>query len=150
MKKYLEQLLEKIAQAQKDVQEPIDPKLSHPDHPAMEYEGMEYMALWESDDCSSSKELFGIEVEELPPSEKLSEEQVTKLFDALILLLNEIGNEFSFPDNMPLNLKYDLLLKEWDKGFKNLKGGYGFFCHDFCTGNSDGCALGAYCPCLDN
>jgi hypothetical protein len=53
-----------------------------------------------------------------------------------------------FPDKLPQPRRYELLMEILVGPVMIFNHGYWGF--DFCTGNSDGCELGEYCPCLKN
>ncbi|MEB2774397.1 hypothetical protein SYJ56_03715 [Algoriphagus sp. D3-2-R+10] len=88
----------------------------------------------------------GLKRESFPPKEKLSESQLAKVATAFIAMMKSWNLEVSFPDDLPQQRRYDLLMGILVRPVMIFK--HGFYCFDFCTGNPDGCQLGEYCSCL--
>jgi len=149
MQKYVDQLIQRMKEAESQAVDPIDPRLLYPDHPSMEYEGLEYIAKIERDEPTAGEEMFGIAKDEFPSVERLTDTQLESLYNGICELLNSINNKIILPDEMPWELKYPLAVSLWDEGFMNLRGSPGFWNFDFCTGEPEGCAMEEYCPCKD-
>lgn len=148
MEKYLSQFVAKINEVTKDPPIPLDPKLKYPDHPAMEYEGLAYIAEFEMGRNEPAEALFGIAKNEFPPSEKLNNSQMKIVLEAVEKMLLAINNQIVFPEKMPVNRRYELLFVLWDDGFQPLTEGMSY--NDFCTGYAPECALKEYCFCKDD
>jgi hypothetical protein len=72
---------------------------------------------------------------------------MSQVVSAVEQMMHSWNVRVEIPSTVPPNMRYDLvigILKE-----KISISNYGFFVFDFCTGNSEGCQLGEYCPCLD-
>lgn len=141
MKRYLEQLHEKI--------ELITETIVHP----REYGERDYLD-WISDtdeDRTSPRrdleEYLGLLKIELPPASKLSNEQIKDLLGALKKLLDKINWSFVMVIEVPERVQYEtvrdnfsqeIILKSWNMGFFTL-----------CSEGSEHrkCALGEYCHC---
>lgn len=88
----------------------------------------------------------GLMLESFPPKEKLSESQLTQVTTAFVAMMNSWNLQVAFPDDLPQQRRYELLLDILVGPVMIFK--HGFYCFDFCTGNPEGCELGEYCPCL--
>jgi len=94
-----------------------------------------------SDHCGLNREIF-------PPVEQLSEEDMRLVNEQFINMLRSWHAEIGLPTEMPTAMQYQLLVDLLDHDFMYFE--YGFYGIDFCTGNPEGCKLGAYCPCLEH
>lgn len=88
----------------------------------------------------------GLKRESFPPKDQLSEEQLTQVTTAFVAMMNTWNLQVSFPDDLPQQRRYELLMDILVGPVMIFK--HGFYCFDFCTGNPDGCELGEYCSCL--
>ncbi|MCE7057415.1 hypothetical protein LZF95_22225 [Algoriphagus sp. AGSA1] len=88
----------------------------------------------------------GLMRESFPPKEMLSESQLKQVTTAFVAMMNSWNLEVAFPDDLPQQRRYDLLMDILVRPVMIFK--HGFYCFDFCTGNPEGCELGEYCSCL--
>jgi len=89
---------------------------------------------------------IGFDFSELPPLEKLSDDQVATLLGELIPLLILFGKTFAGPKDFPPRLTYPIVLKMTQAThMTSMDGGW---VDDGCTGEQIGCTWGMYCPCL--
>ncbi|MDR7129282.1 hypothetical protein J2X69_001617 [Algoriphagus sp. 4150] len=88
----------------------------------------------------------GLNRDDFPPKEQLSEDQLTQVTTAFVEMMNSWNLEVVFPDDLPQPRRYELLMDILVGPVMIFK--HGFYCFYFCTGNPDGCELGEYCPCL--
>jgi len=147
MQKYVSQFVEKINNVSKNIPTPISPTILYPNHPAMEYKGLAYIAEFEMGHNIPAEELFGIAKIEYPPSQKLSENQMKAILIATEKMFIAINNQIDFPKKMSIERKYKLLFDLWDEGFQPLS--EGIFHIDFCNGYAPECSLKEFCYCTD-
>jgi hypothetical protein len=152
MEHYLSQLIEDLqAAATKPLPIP-DYKALHPDHPALEYEGLEHIVAWENAKYSPIVELFGIPYEAFPPVEKLTEAQVERLVEAIFEFFHTRQVEVSVPDtDPPKHLVYRALCNHWKNGTFALlpqnKDSWRYV--NLCSYNTELCFWGeAHCECI--
>ena len=89
------------------------------------------------------KKLFGVSFEELPPANKLTETQMQELIDAIEDTWSVFGIGACFPDEIPLQLKYELVKDTFLDDIHYMPGWQ--MTHDFCTGYCPDCKLKDYC-----
>lgn len=83
-----------------------------------------------------------------PPSEQLSEEDITTTLQAFEEMLKTWNASIEFPENMPNFERYNFLRNTiLEEGFTPVNSGNIHF--DFCSGYAPNCAWGKYCHCLD-
>ena len=92
--------------------------------------------------------MFGVEKIAFPPAEKLTDSQALQLVDAIEMLWESRNISPFYPDELPVKLKYTLLVGKWDEEW--------LFCPsmhstiEFCDYNPEVCPFGeAYCTCKD-
>lgn len=88
----------------------------------------------------------GLKRESFPPKDQLSGEQLAQVTTAFVEMMKTWNLEVAFPDDLPHERRYDLLMDILVRPVMIFR--HGFYCFDFCTGNPEGCELGEYCPCL--
>lgn len=88
----------------------------------------------------------GLKRESFPPKERLSEKQLVQVNSAFVEMMKTWNLEVAFPDDLPHERRYDLLMDILVRPVMIFK--HGYYCFDFCTGNPEGCELGEYCTCL--
>jgi len=88
----------------------------------------------------------GLNRETFPPTDQLSNDQLIQVTTAFVLMMKSWNLEVAFPDDLPHQRRYDLLMEILVKPVMIFK--HGYYCFDFCTGDPEGCELGEYCPCL--
>jgi len=87
-----------------------------------------------------------LSAEDFPPGNLFTDEEKLQVCKAFIKMLHSWGADIAFPDPLPIQNRYDLIIGLLDKEFMPLK--YGVYVYDFCTGSASDCELGEYCPCL--
>lgn len=143
MEKYVSQLIEDIIAAKNNVPLPPNPSLIDEERYPIPY-------LYELENSIPQKmsALFGLKKEQFPPAERLTEAQIESLVDAMIDLWAAFNFAFAPTEEVPTNFAYNLIVNELDEEHTYISEGT---CHiDFCTGNTEGCALGEYCYCLQH
>lgn len=88
----------------------------------------------------------GLSFTDFPPGEKLEEEDLRSLTEALVKMFESWNILVHLPDNLPAEMGYSLTLGLLQRPMPIFQ--RGFFGMDFCTGNPDGCQFKEYCPCL--
>jgi hypothetical protein len=141
MERYLQQLLSDIASASKNVSWPYAEK---------EIDIWSWVSPEEEDQIAPVRELeewTGIKKEMLPPVEKLSQEQVHELLEALKKMLDAYNCIFVMQIEVPERVQYACIRDNFDQHVKVKQWHMGFF--EYCKpGTEHGkCALGQYCHC---
>jgi len=89
-----------------------------------------------------AKQIVGVGYQELPPVDRLTQEQVELLLDAILKALAAKGTNVSFPgDGVPVKLAYEQLREHFKEGFHAMQG----WNIDFCDGDCPSCAFVDYC-----
>ena len=106
-----------------------------------------YLLEWEQATQTPLSGLFGIPAEALPPAERLTAAQLETLVAAITQLWQAYGCDPSFPDGVPVEVKYGQFRRHWDYAidYTALSGGW----FDFCDCDPAGCPYGTLCPCRD-
>lgn len=135
MERYIEQLIEELANAEANP----TPETDFGDS----YEEFEKTMLEiEEGKKIPAKKMLNISYEELPPVEKLSKEHLEKLVPALMNALSAKGTTISIPgDNVPDEIVYREIRELFKEGFCAMPG----WVMDFCTGYCPDCAFVDYC-----
>ena len=136
MNHYIQQLIEILAKAEAN-------PIPEPNYGAMPYEEFadEMMKLEEGNKVSG-EQLLNVSYEELPPPEKLTDEQTKLLLEAILNALTIKGVCICFPgNNAPDKIKYTVIRNMFKEGFKVLPG----WVQDFCSGYCPGCEFAYYC-----
>lgn len=89
----------------------------------------------------------GLDAEDFPPSAIFSDEEVRLICESFEEMLSSWNAALSFPENLPLSVRYKLTVAILNEGFHVLNSGTMNF--DFCTGYAPECALKEYCSCLE-
>lgn len=135
MDRYIEQLIEELANAEAN---PIsDNDL------AQSYEDFEkQMQAMEDGQKIKSESLIGISYEELPPVESLNNMQIQKLLIAIFNALSAKGTKISVPGNgVPVEIVYEEIRDMFKEGLYEMPG----WTIDFCSGWCPCCKFGDYC-----
>jgi hypothetical protein len=136
MNRYIQQLVEIFAIAEANpIPKPAYGKMSY-----KEFE--EEMMKLETGEKVSAKQLLNVSYEELPPTDKLDDEQMQKLLTAIMKALSAKGVCISFPgENVPVKIHYKVIRKMFKEGFETMPG----WVQDFCSGYCPGCEFAYYC-----
>ena len=140
MHRYLQQLIEDFKKA--EAKPPPEPAFGD------SYEEFEKQMLeFEEGDLVPAKEKIGVSYEELPPANKMTDEQVQRLLEAMLNALSANGTGISFPgDGIPMKLAYTELRELFKEGFHAMPG----WTLDFCSGWCPDCAFVDYCKTKDD
>lgn len=140
MHRYIQQLIEDFNRAesnptpQKDLGETYE-----------EFE--QAMLEFEEGALIPAKEKVGVNYEELPPADKMTDDQVQLLLEAMLNALAANGTHVSFPGNgIPVKLAYTELRELFTEGFHKMPG----WTLDFCSGWCPDCAFADYCSSKDD
>ena len=134
MQKYINQLLSDLKTAVKNV--PPEPDFGH-----TQEEFNEAMDSIVHAPEVGPKQNFGVSYEELPPPEKLSDEQMTQVVDAMTETFEAFGMSVYLKKGMPTTLRYELLRDLFLDNMPYMPG-WNF---DFCNGYCPGCKILDYC-----
>lgn len=89
----------------------------------------------------------GLKVEDFPPSEQLSEEDMTSVCKAFKKMMQSWNLDIELPYNLPIPIAYSMTVEILND--KTPIFNQGFMVFDFCSGSPEGCAFQEYCPCID-
>jgi len=139
MKTYVIQLLEDIRNAHHTG---VEEKLSFDE----EMEGIEDYATGRNIPPNLS-ERSGLKIEQFPPAEMLSEDQIKTIIDAFQAMLSSCHIAADFPAGLPVTRAYPLMINLLNEEAWFLPGGT--LHYDFCDGYAPECPLEEYCPCKE-
>ena len=88
-----------------------------------------------------------LSLEQFPPVEMLSEDEMKIIMIAFQEMLTTWNMEADFPLGLPVSRAYPLLINLLNEAAWYIPGGTFHF--DFCTGYAPECELKEYCPCLE-
>jgi hypothetical protein len=149
MQNYINQLLADMAAAKNNLPADINYAALYPDHPAYKF-GLDYIVEWEMAPSYKMGELFGIEAEQLPPADKLTDEQIGQLLKGIYDLWQAFNY---FPDSefdAPPRVFYSVIKNYWATQSVQYEK-YTFIEFDFCSYNKNLCVWGNdYCKCKDD
>jgi len=91
-------------------------------------------------------EYCGLDPEVFPAVERLSDNDVKRICIEFDAMLGSWNAEAVIPEEVPLSMKYDLLVNLLRKPFTPMS--FGACVFDFCSGDPESCELKEYCPCL--
>lgn len=94
---------------------------------------------------SSFLELTGLTLDQFPPPDKLSQEEMDTIMVAFHEMLSTWNMQAEFPPDFPKERAYTLLIGLINKEAWYLPGGTLHF--DFCTGYAPDCVLKEFCGC---
>ncbi|MDA3892205.1 MAG: hypothetical protein PF517_11130 [Salinivirgaceae bacterium] len=92
---------------------------------------------------SQLQQIVGLPKESLPPLERLSDDQVSKLLPWLVQLLQHHNYELAFPDILSNRTKYKLLYQVWETD--KPKTNYGRIGIEFCSYMIEDCPIPGEC-----
>lgn len=95
----------------------------------------------------SLEEWTGIYKEQLPPSEKLSDEQIAQLLNALIKMLDAYNCSFVLQTEVPHKIQYETIRENFNQFVKVKRIHMGFFSHCHESTVHKKCTLGEFCQC---
>jgi hypothetical protein len=145
MERYIEQLIADIRKATWNMRPPhelwIESK-ADPDN-ELELEDMSHVEKYLYGEKEPVSVITGIDQNQLPPPEKLTEEQQTLLAAELENLLQYFHFYLDFPDNYPIHLRYPFILNFWGEEHVVLSFGENHI--EFCDYEEENCPFPGYC-----
>ena len=88
----------------------------------------------------------GLKTSDFPPAKVLDEDDLIRVCEAFRQLLFSWNADVSLPDELPLHLRYHLVVNTLNEEFQVINSGRIVF--DYCSGYAPDCPLKEYCPCL--
>lgn len=119
MENYIKMLIEMLDEAKERRPQPIDTALLE------QQDWFQHMQQEESEMFNPSRtmeQIFGIDRMYFPPETKLTNEQVTILYNAICDLWTTYNYAADFRVTTPVRQRYEKMLNEWKKGYPLLKG----------------------------
>jgi len=93
-------------------------------------------------------EITGVETENFPSADRLTESQTEFLFSEMMRTLHAYCFDADFPKGLPVKLKYKLLREKWDAEVVYI--GEGYSCFEFCDYEPSRCPFPEeFCSCKD-
>lgn len=145
MQRYIEQLIDDLHKAtwgMKPPHELWEESGADPDN-ELELEDMSYIEKYIYGEEQPVSVITGIECSQLPPTDKLSEEQQSLLAVELEKLLQYFHFYLDFPENFPAHLRYPFILDFWKEEHVALSFGEDHI--EFCDYSEGYCAFPEYC-----
>ncbi len=145
MQRYLEQLIDDLHKATWGIKPPHEiweESNADPDD-EVELEDMSYVEKYLYGDKIPISEITGIAREQLPPIEKLNQEQQALLAVELEKLLQFFHFYLDFPRDYPAHLRYAFILKFWEE--KHVALSFGENHIEFCDYDEANCPFPGYC-----
>ena len=145
MKRYLEQLIEDLHKATSNMKPPNelwDAGEANQDE-ELTLEDISQSEKYVYGDETPISEITGIDQKQLPPVEKLTQEQQALLSAELEELLYYFHFQLDFPDNYPAHLRYTFILKFWEE--KHVALSFGTTHIEFCDYDEEQCPFPGYC-----
>lgn len=140
MQNYLTQLISDMHKSAEKVPQAKIPEGEFDPEYMMELEesGEEPMSHW-----------FGLDIEQFPPSERLSEEQLTQMAAELEKLWKAYSFYPDFPDGLPAKRRYELMREYLDHPTQYWPGGWEHH-FEFCDYYPSHCPFGdEFCRCKE-
>jgi hypothetical protein len=146
MQSYVNHLLQDIIDAQRAE---IDYSEIYKSKPQSIEEHFEEIERWlEGEEPAHSFSYYcGLQTEQFPPSDKLTEEQVMQINEAFKHLLFTWNLGADIPAKIPPAKTYDLLIPVLDKKTDIVNSG--FITFEFCNYDPPSCPFEEYCTCKD-
>ena len=143
MQEYINQLLEDMAAARREVKEEKeqDEVTSIEQH----FEELEKWLAGEPEYSFSAH--CGLQTEQFPPAERLTDKQMGAIYKAYKELLHTWNLHVDIPESFPLARAYPLLISTLDHKVEIVSNG--FICIDFCSCDVSSCPLGEHCQCKE-
>jgi len=145
MQRYIEQLIEDIHKATWKLNPPHElwQKAEADPDSELELEDMSYLEKYIYGEEEPISVITGINLEQLPPVEKLTQEQQALLAAELERLLQYFRFCLDFPDNYPAHLRYAFIRKFWKEKHVALSFGESYI--EFCNYEEEYCPFPGYC-----
>lgn len=146
MDRYIEQLLEDFIESEKKVPDPDAIWDSVDKKDAGEVEDMAYAEQVIYGTPQRLSDIVHIEQIQLPPAERLSDVQISFLYNGMVKLLAAYHFIPDFPDGLPEKIRYPLLREKWES--EQVFVGAGEVHLEFCQFESKQCPFpDAFCEC---
>lgn len=145
MQRYIEQLIDDLHKAtwgMKPPHEIWEESEADPDD-ELELEDMSYVEKYLYGDEIPISAITGIGPDQIPPAEKLNQEQQALLAVELEKLLQYFHFYLDFPENFPAHLRYPFILKFWEE--KHVALSFGENHIEFCDYDEEHCPFPGYC-----
>ena len=145
MEHYIEQLIDDLHKATWNMNPPHElweESGADPDD-ELELEDMSYLEEYVYGKEIPISAITGIEQEQLPPAEKLSQAQQALLATELENLLKYFHFYLDFPENFPAHLRYQFIVDFWEE--KHVALSFGESHIEFCDYSEGYCAFPEYC-----
>ncbi|HAH22578.1 MAG TPA: hypothetical protein DCL77_02230 [Prolixibacteraceae bacterium] len=141
MERYLEQLMDDLQQAIVNLKSSQGGGTDF-DH---DQESLDFSQVekYEYGEVTPISEITGIQQEQLPPVEKLNEDQQALLAAALEDLLQHFHFELDFPRDYPLHLRYAFIRQLWSE--EQVAVTFGNIHIEFCDYDEENCPFPGYC-----
>jgi hypothetical protein len=98
------------------------------------------------DPSNSFGDYCGLQVSDFPPAEQLTEDDMRIIIKAFEKMSTSWNIGFSFPETLPTDLHYKIMVNTLSE--KTMLTKFGFVTFDYCSGSPDECIFGEYCNCL--
>jgi hypothetical protein len=143
MERYLAQLMEDLQQAKLKFK-PTIPLWKEGD-PEDDLESVDFSQVekYENNEVTPISEITGIHQEQLPPVEKLNQEQQAFLAAGLEDLLQHFHFELDFPRDYPRHFRYAFIRKLWSE--EQVAVTFGEIHIEFCDYDEENCPFPGYC-----
>ena len=145
MQSYINHLIEDITQAERSQELYTRDNFGQPK--TLEEEFAEIERWLEQGPAHTFGYYCGLEQEQFPPAEKLTEKQLKQVIKSFSHLLFTWNLNADIPANVPLNKKYALLISIL--GEKTDIVSIGFLTFDFCNYDPPSCPFEEHCICKD-
>ena len=145
MQHYIEQLIDDLHKATWNMKPPHElweATEADPDN-ELELEDMSYVEKYLYGDAIPISGVTGIDREQLPPAEKLNEEQQALLAVELEKLLQYFHFYLDFPEDLPAHLRYPFICKFWEE--KHVALSFGENHIEFCDYSEGYCDFPEHC-----
>ena len=141
MHPYIPHLLEDIAKAHRKCssqeQESVQTLEDH----------FEEIERWLSEDPPHTfGDYCGLKVEDFPPAEQLSEQDMAVVRNAFKKMMFSWNLDIDLPNELPMSLAYTMTVDTLDQ--KTAIVNDGFMSFDYCSGSPEECVFKEYCTCL--
>lgn len=149
MQRYVEQLVQDIRSATRNIRPPNPVWLNSGADPDSETEAqdMAYPEQFNTAKEASVSVIAGIDTLLLPPADKLTENQKTLLSIELEKLLDVCHIKLDFPENYPNNLRYKIIRSIWNEKVVAMSFGTTHF--TLCDYDRSTCPFPGYCEICD-
>jgi hypothetical protein len=143
MQRYIEQLIADIHQATWQIRPPGEMWDYADPNSELETEDMAYVEKYIYGKEEPISLITGIDVQLLPPPDKLTQEQQALLAEELEKLLQNFNFYLDFPVNYPSHMRYSFIRSFWDREEVAISFGENHI--EFCSYEEENCPFPGYC-----